>query len=413
MSPTTGNGKNRSDSSKSLLELIFEGLDTIARRIASFAPLSKEIRNVIRSPSDEVINWEQVRDIAYATLELQKRKPQSLSIPMIEQYQVMLEAAKINVRDYTGLEAVNLPEKIMVFSQRDWIEANIPSFRYLFEPISRKYLDYVEETGYGNRAGERFVHTLLTIQVGVIMGYLARNVLGQFDLSLPEPEKGTKLYVVEPNVMRIQEQMSLDPREFRQWITLHEVTHSFEFHSNSWLRDYLFSSLREYLKNINIRIPAGTEAFRSVRQPKFTEDDIDFSGSVISIFTTPEQRRYLAKLHSTMCLLEGYSNHVMDVVGKQMLSTYQTMKQRFERRRQMKSNAERLFQRLIGINLKLEQYRLGQKFVEEVVEKKGIDFLNLAWQEAAYLPELKEIRNPSLWINRIEKLQANLDSEPR
>ncbi len=410
MALATGDKGNRFEPPKSLLEIIFEGLDSLARRIASYTPLGRQIRNVIRHPSDEVINWDQVRDIAIATLNIQKWKPPELSAPMIEQYQIMLETAERKVREYTGLNAENLPEKIEVFSQKEWIEANIPSFRYLFEPLSEKYLDYVEKTGYRDKAGEKIGHTLLTIQIGIIIGYLARNVLGQFDLSLPEPERGTRLYVVEPNVMRIQSQMSLDPREFRQWITLHEVTHSFEFHSNSWLKDYLFSTLQDYLQNINIKIPSGIEAFRSVRQSGVTDEDVYFSGSVISIFTTPEQRKYLAKLHATMCLLEGYSNHVMDNVGKEMLSTYQMMKERFEKRKQMKSSAERFFQRLIGINLKLEQYRLGQKFVEDVVKRKGIDFMNLVWKGAAYLPDMKEIRTPLLWINRIEKNHFTGDS---
>jgi uncharacterized protein (DUF2342 family) len=67
---------------------------------------------------------------------------------------------------------------------------------------------------------------------------------------------------------------------------------------------------------------------------------------------------------------------------------------------------DKLFFRLTGMNLKMEQYRLGEIFVDKVVELKGIDFANLMWAEAKYLPTLQEVKEPQLWIDRVEKLQA-------
>ena len=398
------NGETRPP--RTFLEAIFDVIDSVARRAVDMIPLGRGIKNVVKSKGEDLIGWDHVREIAEATLELQRNLPEPISSYMIDQYQNMLLAAQAQVEAYTGLTAANLPERVEVFSQQDWIRANIASFRFLFDPISDRYLSAVEELE-GSRevpgagAGARkFARSILSIQVGLIMGYLSRNVLGQFDLSLPEPEKGSKLYVVEPNVRRLEVEMGLDPREFRQWITLHEVTHSYEFHCNGWLREYLTSSLQEYLSTIDWRGIPRPDLMRMARRRAEKEDALR-AGGLLSIISTPEQRAILSRLQAAMSLLEGYSNHVMDQVGKELLATYPRMKERFERRRESKNGAEKLFQRLIGISLKLQQYKLGQAFVDAVVEKEGIAFLNRVWEGPEFMPSLEEIHSPAGWIGRV------------
>lgn len=387
-----------------LLEALFDIIDTVARRVVDFMPLGRGIRKVFSSTPEGLIGWDHVRDIAVATLELQRDKPGAISTHMVDQYQNMLAAAKQQVAAYTGLAAEGLPETVSVFGQPEWIDANIISFRFLFDPISEKYVEAIEEMeSPQGLASHRVAHTILTIQLGIIMGYLSRNVLGQYDLSLPEPDKGGRLYVVETNVGRVESQMGLDPREFRQWITLHEVTHSFEFHCNGWLRGYLASSMQEYLRAIDWRGLSRPDFFRGLRSQQVGRDDALRAGWLISIISTPEQREILGRLQAIMCVLEGYSNHVMDGVGKQLLSTYETMKERFDRRRQMKSGAERLFQRMIGLELKLQQYKLGQSFVEEVVDAEGMAFLNRVWESAELMPDIDEIRRPADWVDRVKE----------
>lgn len=406
--------QSRTERPPTLLETIFNAVDSVARRIADFVPLTRGIRNAARSSGKDLISWEHVREIAVAALELQRDKPEPISGQMIEQYQNMLRDAQKQVAEYTGLVATGLPGEVEVFTQPDWIDANIVSFRFLFDPISEKYLTLLaemeeEQAAAAGRRARRVARTVLSVQVGIIMGYMARNVLGQFDLSIPEPERGGRLYVVESNVQRVETNTGMNPREFRQWITLHEVTHSFEFHCNSWLRDHLSNSMQEYLNTIDWRGLSGPDLFRKIRQSRanIQSDDALQAGGLISIMATPEQRAVLGRLQAMMCVLEGYSNHVMDQVGKELLPSYETMKRRFERRRESKSAAERLFQRLIGISLKLQQYKVGQAFVDAVVEQENLVFLNRVWDKAENMPSMEEVNNPLIWIDRMKGIIKN------
>jgi len=53
--------------------------------------------------------------------------------------------------------------------------------------------------------------------------------------------------------------------------------------------------------------------------------------------------------------------------------------------------------------MKMEQYRLGEAFTDEVVRQRDISFLNRAWQAPENLPSEWEIQHPLDWVRRIEQ----------
>ena len=70
---------------------------------------------------------------------------------------------------------------------------------------------------------------LLGAQVGTVLGTLAQQVLGQYDIAVPRPDGAGALLFVVPNIARFEKEWSLDPTDFRTWIAIHKVTHRFEF----------------------------------------------------------------------------------------------------------------------------------------------------------------------------------------
>jgi putative hydrolase len=110
----------------------------------------------------------------------------------------------------------------------------------------------------------------------------------------------------------------------------------------------------------------------------------------------------MSRLQALMSLAEGYSNHVMNQVGKQLLPNFELIHQRVERRQRDRSQVEQLFLKITGLSLKMEQYRQGERFVDFVVRERGISFANRAWQSPELLPTETEIRDPERWIQRME-----------
>ena len=72
----------------------------------------------------------------------------------------------------------------------------------------------------------------------------------------------------------------------------------------------------------------------------------------------------------------------------------------------MTGNTERrgpldsLVSRLLGLEMKMAQYRRGKAFCDEVVRSGGIRALNAAWRSPDDLPTVEELDSPEEWVKR-------------
>jgi coenzyme F420 biosynthesis associated uncharacterized protein len=120
----------------------------------------------------------------------------------------------------------------------------------------------------------------------------------------------------------------------------------------------------------------------------------------IEAFMNKEQRALFNEMQAMMCVVEGYSNHVMNAVGKTLLPNYDSIARKFEERQAQRTQAEQLFAKLTGLDVKMEQYRAGEKFVDAIVAARGQEAARLVWHAAEFLPTMPEIRDPNLWLER-------------
>lgn len=72
------------------------------------------------------------------------------------------------------------------------------------------------------------------------------------------------------------------------------------------------------------------------------------------------------------------------------------------RQRRESTGAAKLLRQLAGIEAKMRQYEEGERFIAAIEERRGVRFIDQAWSSAANLPTLVEIRDPNLWIGRLE-----------
>ena len=117
-------------------------------------------------------------------------------------------------------------------------------------------------------------------------------------------------------------------------------------------------------------------------------------------------RTTFQRTQALMSLLEGYSNHVMNAAGEQLLPGFGQIHERFERRNVNRGPLERAIMRLTGLDLKMEQYQAGERFVDTVIASRDRAFMNRVWQGPETLPTLEEIRAPARWIARMDGAAA-------
>ncbi|MGQ9676776.1 MAG: zinc-dependent metalloprotease [Chloroflexota bacterium] len=357
----------------------------------------------------KLINWERVRSMALSMSRSDELGPTASRTEMGWQYRQWVRRSEESISRYLGKTLPRALEAVYVFDRTDWIDANLSSFQDMFEPFEKLNDRMLGDCSVGMRLVGSFNQLLLTSQLGALMGYLSARVLGQYDAVLlgKEPIEGGKLYFVEPNISMLQERMGFKPDEFRLWIALHEATHAFEFEAHPWLRGYMNSLLTRYLDAVGddlSRMQGENGGLGQLVQR--IAGNVVKGGHFMEWMMTARQRALFQELQALMCLVEGYSNHVMQAVGQDLCSSYHWMKERFEERNKNKTAAEQWFTRLTGLDAKMEQYVLGERFVNEVVRQKGIDFMNKAWESPAMLPNMDEIRQPDRWIQRVSRLAS-------
>ena len=195
-----------------------------------------------------LIDWSRTRTIARQIIK--EESPAADWHRQWEQYYAaMVDRCYPVITAEMGRDLPAPVDNIQAFTRTEWIDANIINFRQLFDHVEALYRRVQPTNSFGTAIVGNISQTMLSSQLGVLMGYLARRVLGQYDLALlgKEPVAAGKLYFVEPNISAVQTELGLDPDDFRLWIALHETTHAYEFEAYPWVREYFNKLLEQYI----------------------------------------------------------------------------------------------------------------------------------------------------------------------
>jgi putative hydrolase len=93
----------------------------------------------------------------------------------------------------------------------------------------------------------------------------------------------------------------------------------------------------------------------------------------------------------------------MDAVGGDVLPSLDKLRAALEDRRGSASGAARLLQKVLGLEMKMRQYKMGKAFCDAVVADGGIERLNDVWRGPEMLPTAEELERPDLWLTRTRK----------
>lgn len=304
----------------------------------------------------------------------------------------------------TGLPGV--VERAGVVDRAGWVRANVATFAALIGTLEEELLDQVMPRGGGlGQAAVALANRWVTTrQLGFLLGFMGSKVLGQYDLALLSAESTPgRLLFVEENIRQTATTLDVPLQPFRTWIALHETTHAFEFEAHPWLRPYLAERLERQLRLFSHEARGlGREALRALGRAVRGEADADGAEHWMERLMTDEQRRLFRETQAVMSLLEGFSDYVMDEVGRDLVPDVERISRRFhERRNARRSPFERAVMRLTGMDIKLEQYRRGEAFVRAVAETGGSAALRRLWEGPETLPGHDEIGDPAAWLGRV------------
>ncbi|MFP8951920.1 zinc-dependent metalloprotease [Natrialbaceae archaeon A-arb3/5] len=316
--------------------------------------LYRSARAVAGASGDDMIDWRSAADAAKAATD-----PGSIALEPGEReaYASDVREAREAVRTVADVE-FDVPDTIEIQNRHHWIDANVATFERVMGTL---------EEHAGPFPG--VARTINTGTMTVLLAFLGRNVLGQYDpLLLAEtPDDDHALYFVRPNILGAAETLDVDADRFRRWIAFHEVTHAAEFGAAPWLSTHLENRMEDGIASLS-------------------------DGSL--------NRETFRELDAAMTVVEGYAELLMDHAFD---DEYEDLRRKLDARRQGRGPLQQLFRRLLGLGLKRRQYERGKNFFEHVVAVSDLETASLVWERPENLPTHDELETPGLWLNRVNK----------
>jgi uncharacterized protein (DUF2342 family) len=313
-------------------------------------------RAVADAEGDGAVDWDAVASAAKSAT-----PPGSLDLDpgAADAYAGDVREARSRIREVSGLD-FDVPETVELQNRHHWIDANVATFRRAFEPLNERA-----------NVLPGVARALNTATTAGALAFVSRNVLGQYDplLLADSPDSDASddhaLYFVHPNIVRVADSLDVDFDRFRRWIAFHEVTHAAEFGAAPWLPNYLES-----------RLEAGVDALGDgeLRTEAFQE------------------------LNVAMTSVEGYAELLMDEAFD---GEYADLRRKLDARRQGGGPINRLVKRLLGFQLKREQYERGKEFFTFVAGERGLEGASTVWDDPEYLPTDDELDVPARWLARV------------
>src|SRR5438309_2040424 len=324
-----------------------------------------------------LLDWEEVRRTAASRLD----KPTLDRAPLAAAangYRLLAGKLEKPLLNFVGPlpKGATMPA-FEALDREGWLDLNLGILRRSADPVletGRMPNSLIVEVG---RAG-------VNRYVAFMLAFLARRVLGQYDPQLlgAEPIGGEGLYLVETNVAEWQRHANLPDDDLRRWLILHEMTHAWQFAAHPWLRSYMEESMMVLIDSVT-------------RKSNTVARFAAFAGVL------PAQWRVMRHVQGTMSVIEGYSNLVMNQLGRKLLPGFDRLEQTYRERSSGKSALEVLIWKLTGLDLKLQQYKRGEAFCQAVFDRHGMEVLNRVWGGPESMPRLNELGNPESWYRRM------------
>jgi coenzyme F420 biosynthesis associated uncharacterized protein len=348
-----------------------------------------------------LVDWDRVEQIATSRL---RRVPGTLDPSELRASQAAYDRHMRRIvpllEERLGVPLPGVVDRHDVVDRAGWARANMSTFQHLVDRLERHLVEPSRDESLATGVAALANRFLTTQQVGFVLAYLGSRVLGQYDVALLSAEQAPgRLLFVEENIRATAATLGVPLDDFRMWIALHEATHAYEMEAHPWVRPYLADRLERQIAGfLEDARTLQTRGFgHLLRRWRASPGEGPLAGLL-----SAEQRALFRETQLLMSLLEGFSDWVMDEVGAKVVDDVAGIRERFEaRRNQRRRGLDRVIARLTGLDVKLEQYRRGERFVSGVATIGGAAAAELIWDGPQNLPTAAEFEDPAAWVRRV------------
>ena len=395
---------------------------------ATLQAMVAQVQRMLAESGDEPVNWNVAHDVARQTAV-------EGGDPSVGEGQSRVATQALSVAELWLDAVTDLPPAgaaARAWSRSEWVEATLPTWRSLTEPVAASMSSAFAEAlrgelpddlgemsglpgplGGGAPTPEALLRQLgsavFGLQVGQGAGTLAREVFGTTDIGLPLlPEPSTVL--VPSNVDAFAEGQSVPVEEVRLFLALREAAHVRLYSHVTWLRAHVLALVHDYARGVSIDLSALEEAFRSVdmSDPRALQQAI--TSDVFGPQVTAAQESALLRLETVLALVAGWVDEVVAAAAIAHLPQTVALREMVRRRRAAGGPGERAFANLVGLELRPRRSREAAALFAHVRTAGGAAAREAVWDHPDLLPTAADLDDPAGFLARREAAR-HADSE--
>ena len=326
---------------------------------------------------------------------------------------------QMHTAEVTGLDSYN-PSAIEVVGRATWINLTLDTWKPYFDALAQAIAgdthlsapDAAAPDDVGDpmqamlaNVSKMIAPSMLGMSVGTLVGRLAVNTFGQFDLPLPREPHG-RLVIVIGNVDNFADEWSIPRDDMVVWALTHElVTHSVfsVHHVRNTLRQLIIDFASGFQPNPGALSESIGQLDVSSGDPMKILDSLLSDPTVLlGAQRSAAQSRIAPVLDAVVAAVIGYIDHCVDRATANILGDGSRIAEAVRRRRVAQSNDRIFVERLLGLDLTPEQVATGQQFIAGVLERAGENGIAQLLATPGNLPTPAELVAPGLWLARLE-----------
>ncbi|MEN0129401.1 MAG: zinc-dependent metalloprotease [Brevundimonas sp.] len=381
-----------------------------------------QMQSMLAASGDEPVNWQMAHDLA-------RQQASVEGDPSLTPHQTRQVLEALTVAELWLDAATELPPAAgtpRAWSRAEWVEATLPTWRTLTEPVASSLSNALVGTlggamgelggGFGGGFGgdlsgelpggidatqllRRLGSAVFGLQVGQAAGTLAREVFGTTDIGLPLLASPTPALVAS-NVDAFAAGLDAPVDEVRLFLALREAAATRLFTHVPWLRAHLLAMVETYARGITIDAEQLEEAVRSIDPTDTAALQQALSGGVFAPHTTPEQAAALERLETALALVEGWVDEVAAAAAMPHLPHTMALREMIRRRRAAGGPAEHTFSTLVGLELRPRRLRDAATLWALIARENGTQARDAVWDHPDLLPTSQDLDDPAGYSTR-------------
>lgn len=300
-----------------------------------------------------------------------------------EEYRELTRLAEFRLDEVSALPVSPAPDVLPV-DAREWADRHLEAYGYLSEPFS----------DLGGMAGPmaQLAPAMVGMQVGSLVGGLARWVLAPFDGGLP-PDRPLPMALIVPHIEEFARRHSFDPSSVRLWVVSEESAYR-TVSAVPFVTEHLRRLLEAEAATIDFD-PTSLSGLMGMTDPAQMQEMV--AGEIEGLFGGEETEAARAETQAFLGLLSGYARLQAQRATAELLPD----REELTAARDAEREAEEPPIPLGASPPPSDAIQAGLQFCLEVERRYGTDELNRLLTTPNRIPTAAEMDDPVAWAARV------------